>query len=77
MTNHNQGKQQKYIEINGQMLRLRQCNRCNISIYKDGSNKYEVVDNNMVKHNINRCLEAQKQMREVTNTNITYHRVFH
>ena len=77
MTNHNQGKLQKHIEINGQILRLRQCIRCNISIYKDGPQKYEVLDNNLIKHNINRCLEAQKQMREVTNTNITYHRVFH
>lgn len=77
MTNHNQGKLQKYIEINGQMLRLRQCNRCNKPIYKDGSQRYEVINNNMVKHNINRCLEAQEQMREITNTKITYHRVFH
>ena len=77
MTNHNQGKQQKYIEMNGQMLRLKQCNRCQMPIYKYGSQRYEVVGSNMVKHSINRCLQAQEQMREVTNTNITYHRVFH
>jgi len=76
MTNHNQGKQQKYIEFNGQMLRLKRCTRCNMPVYKYGSQRYEVINNNMVKHSINRCLEAQQQIREITNTKISYHRVW-
>ena len=78
MTNHNQGKKQrKYIELNGQMLRLKLCNRCNMSIYIDRSQKYEIVNNNMVKHTMSKCLEEQAKIRQVTNTSIVFHRTWH